>query len=211
MSSVNGIATVYVLPGTWGRNGFLPKLDSFDGTAWRTRRLCLLAARMTGMLRNRYVSAYADTMNWPTILTSVSSAVIVAVLAAFLNPRFQHAFWKKQKLREQRVSIAERFAALHGKLTPAAAEIDFSARFEEHALLALVQTLFEREDTIVSCTRLMAWLDSHPIRLDGRSPISVFMEAWTLRIDLLIRLFAEAFEISAESLETRGAVHSHVS
>lgn len=142
-------------------------------------------------------------MNWPTFIASVSSAVVVAVLAAFLNPRFQHLFWKKQKLREQRVSIAERFAALHGKLTPAAAGIDFSARFEEHALLALVQILFEREDTILSGNRLKAWLDSHPIHLGGSSPISVFMEAWTLRIDLLSRLFAEAFEISTGGLEKR--------
>ena len=140
-------------------------------------------------------------MNWPTFLASVSTAVAVAFLAAFLNPRFQHFFWKKQKLREQRISIAERFAALHGKLTPAAAEVDFSARFEEHAVLALVQVLFEREGTIVSGNHLKAWLDSHPIQLDGSSPISVFMEAWMLRIDLLSRLFAEAFEISIDSLE----------
>jgi len=98
-------------------------------------------------------------MNWPTFITSVGTAVIVAFLAAFLNPRFQHLFWKKQKLREQRVLIAERSAALHGEFTlTRAAEVDFSSRFEEGALLALVQVLFECEETIISCNRLKAWL-----------------------------------------------------
>jgi hypothetical protein len=135
-------------------------------------------------------------VNWLTLITSVITAFVAAFLAAYLNSRFQHFFWKKQKLREQRVSIAERFVALHAKLHPADAEIDFSARFEEHVLLALVQVIFDREDTILSGSHLKAWLDSHPIQLSGGSPISVFMEAWTLRINLVSRLFAEAYEMS---------------
>jgi hypothetical protein len=54
-------------------------------------------------------------MNWPTFLSSVISAIVVALLAAFLNPRFQHSFWKKQKLREQRLLIAERIRSTPGQ------------------------------------------------------------------------------------------------
>ena len=107
-------------------------------------------------------------MNWPTFVTSASTAVIVAVLAAFLNLRFQHLFWKRQKLREQRASIAERYAALHGKFTLAPAEggkFEWSSVVEEAALLILVQVLFERQDVLISANRLKAWLNSHPLQL----------------------------------------------
>ena len=145
-------------------------------------------------------------MNWPTFLTSATSAVIVAILAAFLNPRFQHLFWKRQKLREQRVSIAERFAELHVKftLTPAVSEnFQWSSVFEVDALLVLVQVLFERPDTLESASRLKAWLNSHPLQLSENLPIGDFMKLWALRVDLLSRLFAEAFEISTDQVRSK--------
>jgi hypothetical protein len=144
-------------------------------------------------------------MNWPTFITSLGTGVIVAFVAAFLSPRFQHLFWKKQKLREQRVLIAERFAALHGEFTLArAAEVDFSSRFEEDALLVLVQVLFEREQTKISGSRLKEWLYNHAIELSASEKPSVLLEVWALRIDLLSRLFAEAFEISTDNQGKNG-------
>lgn len=148
-------------------------------------------------------------MNWPTFLASVTSAIVVAVLAGFLNPRFQHHFWKKQKLREQRVLIAERFAALHAKVTfPSTAEAgrgdDLSSFFEEDALLVLVQVLFDRADTRTSGNGLKTWVNNHPMQLQpGNLPVSEFLEVWKLRVDLLSRLFAEAFEVSTDELEKR--------
>ena len=146
-------------------------------------------------------------MNWPTLVTSLTSAAIVAVLAAFLNPRFQHTFWKKQKLREQRVSIAERVAALHGKfsLAPEATpKPDFSNYFEEDALLILVQVLFEREDTLKSGNLLKSWMSNHPFLL-SETPVSELMELWALREDFLRRVVAEAFEVSMDKIAPRSA------
>ena len=152
------------------------------------------------------VSQYTGPVNWPTFITSLGSAVVVAFLAAFLNPRFQHLFWKKQKLREQRVSTAERFAALHGKFTlapEAPVNPDFSNYFEEDALLILVQVLFAREDTLRSGNRLKEWIRSHPFQLSEYVPLEELRELWMLRVDLLSRLFAEAFEIATDDLEER--------
>src|SRR5207244_718540 len=103
-------------------------------------------------------------MDWPTLGTSLGSAVLVA----FFSPRFQHLVWKKQRLREQRISLAERFAKIsgdlriiahltpHGSFTdPAAAPSEDAAKFlEQEALLLLVQVLFERKRTLDSGTKL---------------------------------------------------------
>jgi hypothetical protein len=151
------------------------------------------------------LNGYTGRMNWPTFITSLITAVIVAVLAAFLTPRFQHLFWKRQKFREQRVSIAERFAALHGKFTlgPVEGKFEWSRVFEEDALLIVIQVLFEREDVLISASRLRAWLNTHPLNLSENLPIGDLMELWALRVDLLSRLFAEAFEISENRIRSK--------
>jgi hypothetical protein len=147
-------------------------------------------------------------MNWPTFFTSVSSAVTVAILAAFLTPRFQHVFWKKQKLREQRLSVAERFAALHAKvLFNPTSKPELAEFVEEDALLVLVPILFEREDTIAAAYRLKLWRNSHPRQGMSEEDIRY---VWAVRVDILTRLFAEVFEIATWRVEERAkkiAVH----
>jgi hypothetical protein len=136
-------------------------------------------------------------VNWTTILLSLTSAVTVAVLAAFLNPTFQHAVWKKQKLREQRIVIAERFAAINAGFrfsSPQEVEPNWGGILEMDGLLRLVEVLFERDETKKAGSGLRLWLDSHGMLLTGELPISQFMEMLRLRVELLARLFAEAFE-----------------
>jgi hypothetical protein len=146
------------------------------------------------------------------------TALCSAVLAAFLVPLFQHRVWRKQKLREQRISVAERFAAMHSNfllatsLTPSLqsndkpALQDASKFLEQEALLILIQILFDREDTIRACNNLKALLNKQPPQLSEDS----LRELWRMRIDLLSRLFAEAFEVSTERLSKRALKNSHV-
>ena len=104
------------------------------------------------------------------------------------------------------MSVAERFAALHGKFTLAPIEgerFQWSSVFEEGALLILIQVLFERENVLISSTRLKAWLDSHPPQLSESLPIGEVKALWALRVDLLTRLFAEAYEISEKRVRSK--------
>ena len=137
------------------------------------------------------------TMNWATFLLSVTSAVIVAVLAAYLTPRFQHAVWRRQKLREQRIAVAERFAAMNANFrfaSPDEVEPNWGEVFEMDGLLRLVEVLFERGEVRNARENLRAWLDTNPTLLSGQLPIDQFMKMWKLRVEVLAALFAEAFE-----------------
>jgi hypothetical protein len=142
-------------------------------------------------------------MNWPTLITSVISAVIVAALAAWLNPLFQHRFGKKQKLREQRLSIAERFAGSHAKnLLPPQSTADLLTFIEANAFLVLVPVLFERQETLAASNRLHRWQMDRSL---ANLSVDEFKYWWALRIDLLTRLFAEAFEIDTNEITRRSA------
>jgi hypothetical protein len=144
-------------------------------------------------------------MEWTTFLTSLCSAITVA----FAAPRFQHLIWSRQRLREQRISVAERFAAMNSnvrlttnlspRLPSADQEHNASQFLEQDALLILIQVLFDREDTLASGNRLRAWLNSQPPQLSVES----FSTLWMLRVDLLGRLFAEAFQVSSKRLSKR--------
>jgi hypothetical protein len=144
-------------------------------------------------------------MSWITVFISLGSALIVA----FLSPRFAHLIWKKQKLREQRIAVAERFAKISadiyivGNLHPRPPQQDVvgsqslekvSTFLEQDALLALIHVLFERKDTLASGLNLKKELQSGSRDLQS---------LYALRVDLLGRLFAEAFEISTEDLAHR--------
>lgn len=150
-------------------------------------------------------------MDWPTLLTSLSSAVVVA----FLGPRFQHLVWKKQKLREQRLSVAERFDATNRNfwlvtnvMPPANADDhariaeDVAKFLEQRGVLILVMVLFERQGTLDSANKLRACLDSRP-QLSSHEYPQYLETLYALRVDLLSRLFAEAFEVSTERLIKR--------
>lgn len=159
-------------------------------------------------------------MDWPTLLTSFSSAVIVASLGPSLGPRLQHYFWKKQKRGEQRLAVAERFGAMNANfwlvinVVPptddhARRAADETKFLEQDALLTTVMVLFERRDTRDSASRLRECLNSRPQLPHEHQQYEEYIKTlYALRVDLSTRLFAEALEISTERLIKRNAAPS---
>lgn len=153
-------------------------------------------------------------MDWPTYFISLCSAVVVA----FLTPRFQHLVWKRQRLREQPIAIAERFAKVssnfivvtditppHGASDSAGLLENASGFLEQDALLVLIQILFESRRALDSGNKLkkaLTSLRSHPPPEEG------IRRLYALRVDLLSCLFAEAFDISVEKLADRAGPES---
>lgn len=130
------------------------------------------------------------------MLTSFSSAVIVASLGPSLGPRIQHHFWKKQKLGEQRLAVAERFDAMnrnfwlmtnvipptddHAKLAE-----DVTKFLEQDGLLTTVMVLFERRDTLDSASGLREWLNNRPrVSHDYQQYEQYLKTLYAIRFDL---------------------------
>jgi hypothetical protein len=139
-------------------------------------------------------------MDWPTVATSTGTAV----LAAFLAPRFQHLVWKSQRLREQRIQVADRFAkdgfSAHTFALSRSVE-SVTGYLEQAALLALIQVLFNDPETLRVATAFKTALDTMPMPASEEDMRRVHV----LRIHLLSRLFAEAFNISTGKLARRTA------
>jgi hypothetical protein len=66
-----------------------------------------------------------------TVVTSVVASTVTGVVVAFLAPHFQHSVWKTQRLREQRIAVADRFAK------PLFPQIPFLYRSRLSLLLAI--------------------------------------------------------------------------
>jgi hypothetical protein len=49
-------------------------------------------------------------------LVSVLVPAMVALIVSMISPVFTHLIWKHQKRKEQQLTVAERFAALHSEL-----------------------------------------------------------------------------------------------
>ena len=150
-----------------------------------------------------------------TVLISIISAIISGTAVAFLSPRFAHSIWKKQKLREQQVTVAERFEKLFSDLhiagnirpvPPRGKLIDekslenslkVESRFwEQHALFILTFVLFERDDTLSLGMRLKRMIDDRS---------KDYPALYSLRMEFLAYMFAEAFGISPEKIAHRSA------
>jgi hypothetical protein len=115
--------------------------------------------------------------------------------------------WKRQKLREQRLAVAERFAGVSSSfsvVTNWARPLEDSSKLlEQDALLVLIQVLFERKRTLDSGTALRSLLNSVP---PNQLPQDDLIRAlYAQRVDLLACLFAEAFDVSTEDLAERAA------
>lgn len=137
-------------------------------------------------------------MDWPTLATSAGTAVIVA----FFAPRFQHLVWKSQRLREQRIEVADRFAkagfSAHTFALTRSLE-SVTGYLEQAALLVLIQVLFDDSETLRAATEFKTALDAMATAASEEDMRKVHV----LRIHLLSRLFAEAFEISTDKLARR--------
>src|ERR1039457_4617442 len=143
----------------------------------------------------------------PTMLISIVSAVMSGTAVAFLSPRFAHSIWKKQKLREQQVAVAEQFANifsdLHiaGNIVPKPSHDEGSMKiasrfYEQYSLFILAFVLFEREDTLSLGNRLLKMVN------DGSHD---FKTLYSLRTEFLAHMFAEALGISTEKISQRSA------
>lgn len=146
-------------------------------------------------------------MDWPTIGISAATAVIVA----YLGPQFQHLMWKKQKLREQRINVAERFAKLGSHLSvathsvsptaPASQLLEVASLYlEQFALLQIIQVLFEEPITREAGTAFKRVLDEIPPKTAGSETFENVSKINLFRVQLLACLFAEAYEISTSRL-----------
>ena len=150
-------------------------------------------------------TAYPSVMNVLTVVLSLLSALIVA----FLSPKFGYFVWRKQRRREQQLALADRFAKLNsdlriiGNLKPRPKEgessserhaVDAAAPFlEQNALLSLIFVAFERKHTLESALMLKRAVDAG----------TAFQSIYSLRVDLLARLFAEALEIPPDVISRR--------
>lgn len=141
------------------------------------------------------------------ILLSIISAIISGTAVAFLSPRFAHSVWKKQKLREQQVAVAEQFAKLFsdlhiaGNLRPVPSldegSMEIESRFhEQRALFILAFVLFDWEDTLSFGIKLLKLINDNSHDFQALS---------SLRAEFLARMFAEALDISPEKITKRSA------
>lgn len=138
-----------------------------------------------------------EEMDWPTVFTAAGTGVLVA----FLTPRFQHVVWKKQRLREQRIDVAERLAKTGftpAMLTPTASAEYLAGYLEQAALGVLIQVLFDRPETLHAATLYKNALDVPPPTSQQQ-----FENLFALRVHLLSSVFAEAFNISTDKLVER--------
>lgn len=56
-------------------------------------------------------------LSWfPAIIIGAISGVLASIITSIATPMLQHRFWKKQKLGEQKLLLAERLATLIPKL-----------------------------------------------------------------------------------------------
>jgi hypothetical protein len=141
-------------------------------------------------------------MDWPTIATSAFTAMIVA----FLGPQFQHRVWRGQKLREQRMAVAERLARIGYSLpvflhSSAGPPLEVASLYlDQFAILVLIQVLFNERRTLEAGRALK-------IALDEAAPDTATEEhidrLQALRVDLLACMFAEAFGVSMDRLVQR--------
>lgn len=144
-------------------------------------------------------------MDWPTIAISGATAIVVA----FLGPRFQHFIWRTQKIREQRIAVAERFAKIGTALSIFAhsSRRDIANRdelletgslyLEQFSILVLVRVLFDDPQTLASCDALKAALDE---TTPDTASVENVGKLHALRVQLLACLFAEAFGVSTKKL-----------
>lgn len=142
-----------------------------------------------------------NIVDWPTVATSTGTAVLVA----FLAPRFQHFVWKTQRLREQRIAVADRFAkdafSTHTFSLSRSVE-SVTGYLEQSALLALINVLFNDPETLRAALAFKVAFDRIPASSASNEELK---QLHAIRIHLLALLFAEAFNISTDKLARRAA------
>jgi hypothetical protein len=126
-----------------------------------------------------------------------------------LGLRFQHLVWRKQKLSEQRVLMAERLARLHasswimthGAPLEVRAALDVAGQYLElFSLLVQIQVLFDGKDTLAAGNALKTALDEGP---PNTATEERQQRLYALRVQLLACVNAEAFGISVKKLRRR--------
>jgi hypothetical protein len=148
-----------------------------------------------------------------SVLLSAVTSLVVALAVSFAAPRFNFGIWKKQKLREQQLSIAERFAKLgadmyvYSNVLPRVAKDHEDAKrfveamapmLEQRALVGLMSVLFDNEELWLLGTELGEIYDSGDEEGAKRIP--------EIRGRMMEMMYAEALEISSRKLAKRMAV-----
>jgi hypothetical protein len=79
------------------------------------------------------------------VIISASVSAFVSFTVSIISPWWTHHLWKKQKLREQQLAVAERFAAILAKFPDGPDEaVPFSWSFT--GLMVLIGTLFKNKE-----------------------------------------------------------------
>jgi hypothetical protein len=105
----------------------------------------------------------------------------------FISPWWTHKLWKRQKLKEQQLAVAERFAAILAGFPEDRPDepIAFSWRFT--GLMVLIGTLFKDKDVLAVAKHLVKTEPPFTPRLHAKE----FGQLQTL-------LFEEALEIKRD-------------
>lgn len=126
-------------------------------------------------------------------IISVSVSAIVSFSVTFISPWWTHKLWKRQKLKEQQLAVAERFAAILAGFPKDRPDehIEFSWRFT--GLMVLIATLFKNKDVLAVAKHLVRTEPPFTPRLHAKE----FGELQTL-------LFEEALELKRRPASTGG-------
>ena len=73
-------------------------------------------------------------------------AAAVSLSVSLISPAFTHHLWKRQKLKEQQLAVAERFAAILAGFPEDKPDEPIQLSWHFTSLLVLIGTLFENEE-----------------------------------------------------------------
>lgn len=140
--------------------------------------------------------AHMNTPWFPAIV----SGLVAAILTSIIAPAIQHFIWRRQKLREQKLAVAERLAGIVPKLIRL-----FDLDTERHeknqligeidALLFTCQVLFSRT-TKEACYKLHLLLKQRNRCADKSDPIIVvdyFSSVYQAAADALAYAYGDVF------------------
>lgn len=145
-------------------------------------------------------------MDWITFGTSTFASLSTAILVSYLGPKFQHLSWKKQKKRETCLFLANRLIELAADadvavLAPRNPANSFPKALEYELLLALTSVVLERKEgrgTALDIKKLMNQPQADPGQV-----LEAYRRIYGLRLNLLILLYSEAFDIPLSKLQKR--------
>lgn len=138
-------------------------------------------------------------MYWAQVIP-VTSAILAAILAAWLTPRFQHRTWQKQRIKETRLAITDRIRLLLANRLGFPSK-DTTAFHELRMLLEVSTILFDLEETHEFAEHLADRMIEafHTANLSDETYVSIVSDA----AFFLMFAYGETFGVKGSNLVKR--------